>query len=88
MSKTQKKVHKKPPPDESKSARFKRVVTPRIGKAVKSIGLICNCSGSSYEYSESEVEQITEVLFAAVNRVIESFKVTKSEKSSFTFKDS
>ena len=88
MSKTQKKVVKKPPPDESKSARFKRVVMPRIGKAVKSIGLISNCSGPSYEYTESEVQQVTDALLFAVDGVIESFKVTKSEKSSFAFKDS
>ncbi len=88
MAKTIRKSEAAMAATESKSDRFIRVITPRISRAVKSIDLICNCSGSSYEYTEQLVEQITEALFAAVNRVVESYKVTKSDKSAFAFKDS
>lgn len=73
-------------PDETKSEKFVRVVTPRIHKAVKSIDLLCNCAGSNYEYTLEQVEQITQALFASVNRVVDAYSVKRHKQDVFEFK--
>lgn len=56
------KGKQKPPKDETKKAKFKRVVEPRVRKALKAIRLIGNCSGSAYEYTTNDVINIAAVL--------------------------
>jgi len=46
------------PKEETKREKFKRVVEPRVRKALKSIRLIGNCSGSAYEYTEDDIASI------------------------------
>jgi len=67
MSKTNKK--KKPPAD--KHADFIRVVTPRVNKALKAIGLIGNQAGAAYAPTEDEVAD----MFAVLRK-----KITDTEK--------
>jgi len=73
--------------NESKADRFKRVATPRIRKAVKAINVIGYCSSKAYEYTPEQIEKITEVLFAAVNGLVDSFADRKGEGNEFNFPD-
>lgn len=52
------KRKKNVPKDETKRDKFKRVVEPRVRKALKAITLIGNCSGSAYEYTPADVSYI------------------------------
>lgn len=73
--------------EESKSDRFVRVVTPRVGKAVKAIKVIGYCAGSTYEYTPVQVKQITDVLLTAVSALEGRFEKTAEAKPEFAFKD-
>lgn len=64
---------KKPPKDETKRDTFKRIVQPRVSKALKAIRLIGNCSGSAYEYTEDDVAQIAIALRTAVDTMESSY---------------
>ena len=66
-----------------KAAAFKRVVEPRVAKAVKAISLVGNCAGAGYSYTPKQVAQITEVLLTAVTDTAERF--TAIEKTHSTF---
>lgn len=67
--------HKKSvPKDETKREKFKRIVEPRVRKALKAIRLIGNCSGSAYEYSEKDVADISAVLQSGVEQVTSSYE--------------
>jgi len=70
MSKRKKNV----PKDETKRDKFKRIIEPRVRKALKAIGLIGNCSGSAYEYSQEDVAQIMVALTAAMGTMESSFQ--------------
>jgi len=55
--------------DETKRDKFKRIVEPRVSKAVKAIRLIGNCSGSAYEYTEGDLTLIMVALQAALEQL-------------------
>ena len=74
------------PKDESKEARFVRVVTPRVVKAVKSINVVGYCAGSTYEYTPQQVKQITDVLLDAIDALGNKFEAETSPKGVFEFK--
>lgn len=46
------------PKEETKREKFKRVVEPRVRKALKTIRLIGNCSGGAYEYNPDDIVSI------------------------------
>ena len=87
MAKGSKKPKTSPPKDESKAARFIRVVTPRVNKAVKAIKVIGFCAGSTYEYTPKQVEQISQTLFAAMNGLADNFAKKVSAQEEFKFKE-
>lgn len=64
-----KKSKKSVPKDETKRDKFKRVVEPRVRKALKSIRLIGNCSGSAYEYDATDVSNIVASLVKEVEQL-------------------
>jgi len=74
-----------PPKDETKEQKFIRVVTPRVAKAVKCIKLIGNCAGIGYDYTTAQVDQINEVLDAAVTHVGNKFIKAEADSSEFSF---
>ena len=74
------------PKEETKAARFVRVVTPRIGKAIKAIKVIGYCAGSAYEYKEAEVQQILTALSNAVVALKDQFAKKQDKQSGFEFK--
>ncbi len=71
------------PENESKSDRFKRVVTPRVVKAIKSINVVGYCAGVGYEYSHEQVEQICKTLHTAVDAI--EGKYNSASKPAVTF---
>lgn len=74
------------PKDESKADRFVRVVTPRVGKAIKAISVIGYCSGASYEFTPSQVEQICDTLRKAIEGMASKFSSKPEAQSAFEFK--
>lgn len=74
------------PVDEGKADRFIRVVTPRVVKAVKAIEVIGFCAGSTYEYTPSQIKQITDVLQASVDSLKAKFAGKAGGEASFSFK--
>lgn len=59
---------------ESKSDRFKRLAEPRVGNAIKKIGIVGNLASSNYEFSAEQVEKILGSLKAAVGEVEGKFQ--------------
>jgi len=64
-----KRKRKPIPKDESKRDKFKRIVLPRVRKAIKTIRLIGNCSGSAYEYTNKDVAEIVVALSNEVEKL-------------------
>jgi len=62
------KKRKKTKTQDEKHADFKRVVTPRVKKALKAIGLIGNQSGSAYAHTEDEID----VIFTALRKKVDA----------------
>ena len=64
-------MKKKPPKNESKRGRFKRLVPRRTSRALKSLKILGNCADRSrYEYTKKDVERI----FTAVDRRLNKIK--------------
>ncbi|GAG90017.1 unnamed protein product [marine sediment metagenome] len=87
MAKQTKKSRKTILSGETKSARFIRVVTPRIVKAVKAIELIGNCAGSSYESTPEQLEQIFNKLGSTIQETQKKFSAKAAKDDSFAFTD-
>jgi len=63
------KKKKESKPAEDKHDKFVRVVTPRVKKALKAIGLIGMQSGAGYSYTEQDVAYIIGALRGACDAV-------------------
>ena len=68
------------PKEETKREKFKRVVTPRVNKALKMIALVGNQAGAAYEYTPDDVEDIIAALRDEVTAV-ENKYLGKGEQS-------
>ena len=81
---------KKPTPvKETKALLFLRLATPRIEKVLKALRILGNCSNkSSYEYSDKQVDEMSETLVKALEKTIVKFHDTKKEQESFEFSNS
>ena len=88
MSKKRAKVSLDIPKDESKQARFVRIVLPRIVKAVKAIGVVGYCTGSAYEYTSTQTDQIVSTLHEAVRNLEDKFEGKAGADGAFSFKSS
>ena len=71
--------------DETKAGRFKRVVQPRITKAVKAISVIGYCAGSTYEFTPEQVKQIDVVLSKAIVATLAKFTAKANKSDAFNF---
>ena len=87
MTKKTTRKRKEVPADETKLARFVRVVTPRINKAVKAINTIGFCAASSYEHTPEQVAEIKKVLTQAVSGLEKKFAGEQDAQSSFGFSE-
>jgi len=73
------------PLNESKSDCFKRVVVPRVDRAVKAISLVGSCTGSAYEYGPKEVAAIVKTLTESVEETTRRLKGEGVSESGFSF---
>lgn len=71
-------------PAEDKRVKFKRVVTPRVQKALKFIALIGNQSGSAYSYTENDVGIIITSLRVAVDALEKRYQTKSSDQADFS----
>jgi len=72
------------PKNETKPAKFKRLVEPRVSKAIKSIGLIGNCAGGAYEYTADDVAKIAAALENATEQLSQRFASKGVQAGGFT----
>lgn len=86
MGKKQKRSKQPIPAEETKAARFVRVVKPRINKAIKSIKVIGYCAGSTYESTPEQQAEILGVLSDAVNALAAKFETKEGLQDEFDFK--
>lgn len=68
---------------EAKDVKFRRVVQPRVRKAVKSIKNIICCFGSGYTYTEAEATVIVEALLKAIQLVEAASQKKQGPEDSF-----
>lgn len=57
------------PKDETKRDKFKRIVEPRVSKALKSIRLIGNCANTAYEYKPDDFALIVVTLRTEIEQL-------------------
>lgn len=81
-----KKPSKTIPQNETKAARFVRVVTPRIARAIKSITVIGYCAAPAYEYKPEQVKQILDALRNAEAQLEAKFAAKQKQEMEFQFK--
>jgi len=72
------------PPEESKADRFRRVVTPRVNKAIKAIRLVGNQAGSSYEFTPKQIEVIGLAIHREVDLMIKQYATAGKADAGFT----
>ncbi len=70
---------------ESKAEKFKRLATPRVNKILKAIDTLGNCSGSSYEYTDEQVEAMFGAIQNALDQTKEKFQKKTSSTKEFSF---
>ena len=73
------------PANETKGDRFVRVVTPRVGKALKAIRTVGFCTGSTYEYTPKQMTDIINALKTAVDSLSDNFAKKSETTSEFSF---
>jgi len=74
----------KVPENETPAQCFKRVVEPRVGKALKSIGLVGSVTGSAYRNTPEQVATIIAALKDAVDKVEQRFAGRGDTTSGFS----
>ncbi len=87
MAKGKQRQRQQVPKEETKAARFIRVVTPRVAKAMKAIKVIGYCAGGVYEYTPKQTEQIVAALTTSVGTLEKQFETKESSKPTFDFED-
>lgn len=63
------KRKKEVPAEETKAQRFKRVIEPRVNKAIKAIRLVGSVSGSTYEHTNEQAAAIVTALQTEIDAV-------------------
>lgn len=74
----------KVPENETPKQRFKRVVEPRVGKAVKAIGLVGSVSGSAYKYDDNDIAKIQTALVDATDKAMQKLSGVGDTASGFS----
>lgn len=85
MAKKRDRRRQEIPKDESKADRFIRVVTPRVGKAIKAIRQIGFCAGGTYEYKPEQAEQIVSALRKELQDLDTKFTTKADTQAAFEF---
>lgn len=74
----------KVPENETPTQCFKRVVEPRVGKALKAIGLVGSVTGSAYKSNPEQVATIITALKDAIDKVEQRFAGKGDTTSGFS----
>lgn len=70
--------------EETKAQKFVRLAEPRVTRACKAISLVANLAGSSYEYTEEQVDTMFAAMQEELNNARAAFsKGEKTKKFSF-----
>ncbi len=72
------------PDNETPEKRFKRVVEPRVGKAIKAIGLVGSVSGATYKVTEKDIANIETALTEALQKSMKRLGGTGDKASGFS----
>lgn len=72
------------PKEETKAARFRRVIEPRVRKALKAIRLVGSVTGSTYEYDAEQIAHITAVLQDAVSKAVSGLEGKSDSRDGFS----
>ena len=72
------------PEGETKRAKFTRLATARVNKAVKTVSLIGNLAGPGYEFTSTDLDTIRNALDAARAAVIQRFEAALQSPSQVT----
>ena len=62
------------PANETKAQCFIRIGTPRVNKAITAIDLIGNLAGSSYEYTDDQINMIESAIKSALDRALNNLR--------------
>ena len=74
------------PENETKNEKFLRIATPRVNAIIDKLDILSNCAGSSYEYTEEQVETMFQAIRDAVDNCYNEFRPkAKTEKERFSF---
>ena len=70
-----------------KKAKFRRVVQPRVSKAVKAIALVANCAGAGYDYTVEQKAQVLDAVGTAFKDLLSKFERSEKQQSSFKLEE-
>ena len=74
------------PENETKAEKFLRIATHRVNAVIDKLDILANCSGSAYDYTEEQVENMFNVIRDAVDACHAQYHPkAKSEKERFVF---
>lgn len=79
------KKNKVKKPQADKHADFVRVVTPRVNKALKAIGLIGNQAGAAYAPTQDEIADMFAVIRKKVNDTEKRYQKGEGQDADFAF---
>lgn len=72
---------------KEKQAKFRRVVQPRVSKAVKALELVGNCAGAGYDYTVEQKAQILEAIGTAFKELLNKFERLEKQQTTFKLED-
>lgn len=72
------------PANETPEARFKRMATMRVNKALKAVSLLSNLAGSRYKSSPEQIAKIEGAFRDTLTAVFGQLRGQKAAKQTFT----
>lgn len=67
--------------NETKNERFRRVVAPRVGKALKALEQIERCANRlTYEYTDEEVEKLKGALIERLRAIDKAYAPSEAQE--------
>lgn len=72
------------PANETPEARFKRMATMRVNKALKAVSLLSNLAGSRYRSSPEQIAKIETAFRETLTSVFAQLRGQKSAEKNFT----
>lgn len=85
MAEKKKRKKKFIDPNETKEARFIRVATPRVVRAIKYIELLGNCVSPTYGYTPDQIKKMTDAIEGALISTREKFAGKMKVGGEFSF---